>query len=137
MNAETREKTSGSIMALKVTPGNWKWLLTLVYLVVGIMLLVDPLSGVVTVTLILGISFLLAGFFKALTALMSRATHGWGMLLISGLLGMIIGLLILANWPSSSEWTIGLLVGIDLMFGGMTLTTLALDARGGGRMAMA
>lgn len=115
----------------------WQLLLSLIYLGVGIMLLVYPLSGVVTLTLVLGICFLVSGSFKSMFALASRKTQGWGMVLVSGLLGMIIGILILASWPSSSEWLIGLLVGIDLLFAGMTMIMLALAARNPGPMAMA
>lgn len=115
----------------------WQLLLSLIYLGVGIMLLVYPLSGVVTLTLVLGICFLVSGSFKSIFALASRKTQGWGMVLVSGLLGMIIGVLILASWPSSSEWVVGLLVGIDLLFAGMTMIMLALAARNPGPMAMA
>jgi len=115
----------------------WQLLLALIYLGAGIILLAYPLSGVVTLTLVLGISFLVSGFFKSLVAMASRKTQGWGMILVSGLLGMTIGVLILASWPSSSEWVIGLLVGIDLMFAGMTMIMLALAARNPGPMAMA
>lgn len=115
----------------------WQLLLGLLYLGVGVMLLVYPLSGVVTLTLVLGICFLVSGTFKSVIALASRKSQGWGMLLVSGLLGIILGILILASWPSSSEWVIGLLVGIDLLFAGMTMIMLALAARSPGPMAMA
>ena len=115
----------------------WQIVLALIYIAVGIMLLVYPLSGVVTLTLVLGICFLVSGTFKSLVALSSRKSQGWGMLLVSGLLGIILGILILASWPSSSAWVIGLLVGIDLLFAGMTMIMLALAARNPGSMAMA
>lgn len=115
----------------------WQIILALIYLAVGIMLLVYPLSGVVTLTLVLGICFLVSGTFKSLVALSSRKSQGWGMLLVSGLLGIVLGILILASWPSSSAWVIGLLVGIDLLFAGMTMIMLALAARNPGTMAMA
>ncbi len=107
----------------------WQLLLAILYLATGILLLVYPLSGVVTLTLILGIGFLAAGLFRAVVAIGSRSTNGWSMLLINGLLGAVIGLLILTNWPTSSEWAIGVLVGIDLLFSGMTMTMLALATR--------
>ncbi|MHB8793461.1 MAG: HdeD family acid-resistance protein [Thermoleophilia bacterium] len=115
----------------------WQLLLALIYLGVGIMLLVYPLSGVVTLTLVLGIAFLVSGTFKSMIALISRKSQGWGMMLVSGLLSIILGILILASWPSSSAWVIGLLVGIDLLFAGMTMIMLALAARNPGSMAMA
>lgn len=115
----------------------WRLLMAVLYIGVGIMLLVYPISGVVTLTLVLGICFLVSGTFKSLIALSSRKSQGWGMLLFSGLLSIVLGILILGSWPSSSEWVIGLLVGIDLLFAGMTMVMLALAARNPGSMAMA
>jgi len=115
----------------------WRLLLSVLYIGVGLVLVVNPFSGVKTLTLILGIAFLVSGTFKSLIALASRKSQGWGMLLFSGLVSLVLGILILASWPSSSEWVIGLLVGIDLLFAGMTMTMLALAARNPGSMAMA
>ena len=106
------------------------------YLGVGLMLLVDPLKGAVALTLILAVFLLVEGIFKIITALRVREHRGWGWLLASGIVSVVLGVLIWAQWPASGLWVIGLLVGIQLLFTGWSLVMLALVARGH-RQAMA
>ncbi len=106
------------------------------YLGVGLMLLVDPLKGAVALTLILAVFLLVEGIFKIITALRVRDHRGWGWLLASGIVSVVLGVMIWAQWPASGLWVIGLLVGIQLLFTGWSLVMLALVARGH-RQAMA
>ena len=106
------------------------------YLGVGLLLLVDPLKGAVALTLILGVFLLVVGIFKIITALRVREHRGWGWLLASGIVSVVLGVMIWAQWPASGLWVIGLLVGIQLLFTGWSLVMLALVARGH-RQAMA
>jgi uncharacterized membrane protein HdeD (DUF308 family) len=106
------------------------------YLGVGLMLLVDPLKGAVALTLILAVFLLVEGIFKIITALRVREHRGWGWLLASGIVSVVLGAMIWAQWPASGLWVIGLLVGIQLLFTGWSLVMLALVARGH-RQAMA
>lgn len=61
----------------------------------------------------------------------TRLRDNWGWLLVSGLLSLIAGVLIWIGWPSSAAWALGLLVGIELIFGGWSMILLALAARWG------
>lgn len=106
------------------------------YLGVGLLLLVDPLKGAVALTLILAVFLLVEGIFKIITALRVRDHRGWGWLLASGIVSVVLGVLIWKQWPASGLWVIGLLVGIQLLFTGWSLVMLALVARGH-RQAMA
>ncbi len=106
------------------------------YLGVGLLLLVDPLKGALALTLILAVFLLVEGIFKIITALRVRDHRGWGWLLASGIVSVILGVLIWAQWPASGLWVIGLLVGIQLLFTGWSLVMLALAARSH-RQAMA
>jgi uncharacterized membrane protein HdeD (DUF308 family) len=106
------------------------------YLGVGLLLLVDPLKGAVALTLILAVFLLVEGIFKIITALRVRDHRGWGWLLASGIVSVVLGVMIWAQWPASGLWVIGLLVGIQLLFTGWSLVMLALVARGH-RQAMA
>ena len=106
------------------------------YLGVGLLLLVDPLKGAVALTLILAVFLLVEGIFKIITALRVREHRGWGWLLASGIVSVVLGVMIWAQWPASGLWVIGLLVGIQLLFTGWSLVMLALVARGH-RQAMA
>jgi uncharacterized membrane protein HdeD (DUF308 family) len=98
----------------------------LLTLLVGLWLIVEPHNGTLTLTLILGIYFLFMGLTRTAVAFMARGRPNAGLLGLSGVTGLLIGILILAEFPSSADWAIGLLVGIDLIFAGWTLTSVAL-----------
>ena len=97
----------------------------LLYLVVGLMLVVHPLRGVLTLTFLLGMLFILEGVCKIVASIGNRAMPRWGSLLLSGILALIIGVIIWNGWPSSAAWAIGLLVGINVLFRGWALIALA------------
>jgi uncharacterized membrane protein HdeD (DUF308 family) len=95
-------------------------------IVVGCWLIVEPDDGTLTLTLVLGIYFLFMGLTRLTVAFLARGQHNAGLLGLSGLASLLIGVLILAEFPSSADWAIGLLVGIDLIFAGWTLVSVAL-----------
>lgn len=95
-------------------------------LLVGLWLVVEPHNGTLTLTFVLGIYFLFMGVTRIAVALSAHGREGAGLVGLSGLAGLLIGILILAKLPSSADWAIGLLVGIDLIFAGWTLTSIAL-----------
>jgi uncharacterized membrane protein HdeD (DUF308 family) len=97
--------------------------------IVGIYLIVEPDSGTLTLTVVLGIYFLFMGLTRTAVAFAARGRQGAGLVGLSGIAGILIGILILAKLPSSADWAIGLLVGIDLIFAGWTLTSVALVGR--------
>jgi uncharacterized membrane protein HdeD (DUF308 family) len=101
----------------------------LLTVVVGVWLLAEPHHGAVSLTLLLGIYFLLMGLTRTAVAFAARGQQGAGLVGLSGVAGLLIGILILAKFPSSADWAIGLLVGIDLIFAGWTLTSVALVGR--------
>jgi uncharacterized membrane protein HdeD (DUF308 family) len=93
--------------------------------VVGLWLIIEPHNGTLTLTLVLGIYFLLMGLTRIAVAFIGRGTPNAGWVGLSGVCGLIIGILVLAKFPSSADWAIGLLVGIDLIFAGWTLVSVA------------
>jgi len=101
----------------------------LLTVVVGVWLLAEPHHGAVSLTLLLGIYFLLMGITRIAIAVAARGRQGAGIVGLSGVAGLLIGILVLAKLPSSADWAIGLLVGIDLIFAGWTLTSVALVGR--------
>lgn len=103
----------------------WAFLTVLV----GIWLVVEPDNGTLTLTVVLGIYFLFMGITRIAVAFGSRGREGAGLVGLSGFAGLLVGILILAELPSSADWAIGLLVGIDLIFAGWTLTSVALLGR--------
>jgi uncharacterized membrane protein HdeD (DUF308 family) len=93
---------------------------------VGLWLVVEPHNGTLTLTLVLGIYFLIMGLTRIAIAFAARGKPNAGLVGLSGVAGLLIGILVLAELPSSADWAIGLLVGIDLIFAGWTLTSVAL-----------
>ncbi|MEX0620327.1 MAG: DUF308 domain-containing protein [Solirubrobacterales bacterium] len=98
----------------------------LVTLVAGLYLLINPGEGTETLTLVLVIYFLAMGGFRLLVALRERGEPGSGWLAVNGALSLLLGLFILLDFPSSADWAIGLLVGIDLIFTGWVLITISM-----------
>jgi uncharacterized membrane protein HdeD (DUF308 family) len=99
------------------------------YLLVGILLLVNPVGGALALTIVLAVFLVVEGIFKIVMALRVRDHRGWGWLLASGVLSLVLGVLIWSQWPVAGLWVIGLLVGIQLLFTGWSLLMLALAAR--------
>ncbi len=107
----------------------WKLLVAILYLIVGIYFLLNPLLGVAAFTLALAIFFVLEGVFDLVAYFQARALPGSGWILFDGIVTLILGLLVWRQWPSSSLWVIGTLVGISMIFTGMTRLMLSLAAR--------
>lgn len=107
--------------------GNLPWdaLFGLAALVAGVILLLWPLQGIVTLTLVVGIFFLIAGAFKTVASLSLRPFPGWGWVGVSGALSILLGLVLLFGLPGTASWAIGLLVGIDLIFLGAAEIAMA------------
>jgi uncharacterized membrane protein HdeD (DUF308 family) len=97
--------------------------------IVGLWLIVEPDNGTLTLTLVLGLYFLFMGATRIAVAFAGRGQPNAGLIGLSGVAGLLIGVLVLAEFPSSADWAIGLLVGIDLIFAGWTLTSVALVGR--------
>jgi uncharacterized membrane protein HdeD (DUF308 family) len=113
-------------------PGFW-WSLFSAALAVlaGGLLLTRPMQGILTLTIVVGAYFLAEGVVTIMYALEHRRklSERWSWLLVSGLLDILISFLIIAGLPGSAEWAIGLLVGINLVLGGVSLVAMALAAR--------
>ena len=88
--------------------------------------MLEPHNGTLTLTIVLGIYFLFMGLTRIAVAFAARGQQGAGLVGLSGIAGLLIGILVLAKLPSSADWAIGLLVGIDLIFAGWTLVSVAL-----------
>jgi uncharacterized membrane protein HdeD (DUF308 family) len=114
------------------TPGfGWSLLSAIVGILVGIVLLIWPLSGVFSLTVMLTVFLVLEGAVSIMYALAHRREKSsrWEMMLVSGIVDLILAGLILAGLPGTAAWAIGLIVGINLFFGGVALAALALQAR--------
>lgn len=99
------------------------WALLTVF--AGFYLLLAPLSGTVTLTFVLVAYFIVIGLMRIAEGFALRGMPGAGMVGANGVLSLLIGLLILIDFPSSADWAIGLLVGIDLLFAGWILISIS------------
>jgi uncharacterized membrane protein HdeD (DUF308 family) len=97
----------------------------LLTVIAGLYLLLAPLDGTVTLTFVLVVYFILIGGIRIAEGFALRGTPNAAMVGVNGLLSLLIGLLILVDFPSSSDWAIGLLVGIDLLFAGWNLLAIS------------
>ncbi|MBS0238991.1 MAG: HdeD family acid-resistance protein [Proteobacteria bacterium] len=118
--------------SIRPMPGFW-WSLfsALIGIAAGLVLLFWPISGVISLTLVLIAFFILEGIASILFALEHRAElpGSWWAMLFSGIVDLVLAGLIFFGLPSSAGWAIGLLVGINLIFGGCALSAMALQAR--------
>jgi len=113
-------------------PGfGWSLASAAIGIVAGIVLLAWPLSGALSLTLILTVFLVLEGVVTILYAFEhKRELSGrWGVMLFSGGVDLILAGIIFAGLPGTAAWAIGLLVGINLVFGGSALIAMALHAR--------
>jgi len=114
------------------TPGFWWSLISAALAVLaGALLLARPVQAVLTLTIVVGAYFLAEGVATIMYALEHRRelSSRWSWLLVSGLIDIAISFMVITGLPSSAEWAIGVLVGINLLFGGASLIGMALAAR--------
>jgi uncharacterized membrane protein HdeD (DUF308 family) len=107
----------------------WEVLLAVLYFFLGTYLLIYPVAGLVTVTFILAIYLFTESVLELILSLRIRPRPGWLGLLFNAIVTLILGLLIWRTWPSDSEWVIGTLVGISLLFSGISRLIFSLAAR--------
>ncbi len=98
-------------------------------LISGVLMLFFPLAGVVTLTTLVMLYFLLTGATKLWFAYQSRPAIGWGWILTSGILSLALGLLMLFQLEELLPWVLGLLLGVDFIFGGAWMLMLASRAK--------
>jgi uncharacterized membrane protein HdeD (DUF308 family) len=103
-------------------------LTSILYVVVGVLMVVNPGVGAVSLTLLMAAFFRVGGIFRIVAAAALRPPR-WGWLVTSGLITLLLGILIWMEWPVSGLWVIGLFLGIDMLFTGTWLIMLALAAR--------
>jgi uncharacterized membrane protein HdeD (DUF308 family) len=95
-------------------------------LIVGIWLIINPNMGMVTLTLILAIMFIVDGVSEISFSSFLKPVGGGGTMLITGILDVLLGLVIWIQWPASGAWAIGVIVGIKLITNGISLLALGI-----------
>ena len=98
-------------------------------LLAGVLMVARPGVGLATLTLMLGAYLLVDGIFGAVLAFQVKPEKGWGWMLFSAVLAVILGFLLLKEWPLTGLWAIGTLVGINMLFAGFSLISIGSAGR--------
>src|SRR6266851_9172587 len=107
----------------------WKVLVGIAYLCFGGYLLFHPVLGVASLTLLLASLFLIEGILNIVLYVKMRPIHGSSWMLVDGIVTLLLGLMIYLQWPSSSAWAIGTLVGVSMIFSGVARVMMSLAVR--------
>ena len=124
---------SGIEVAQAVMVGHWAGffhhlLSAILFGVTGLLLVTRPLLSAEGLTFVMAIFFLVGGLFELIGSF-PISLPGWGWQAVDGIITIVLGALVLAQWPASGLWVIGLFIGIDLIFYGLTWISLALGLR--------
>lgn len=106
----------------------WKLLLGILYIATGLLLFVYPLTGVLTLTLLIGSFLLTEGVFELILAFRLRPQKNWTWVLGDGIITLLLGGMIWFQWPFDAPWLIGTLVGASILFTGVSRVMLSLNA---------
>jgi uncharacterized membrane protein HdeD (DUF308 family) len=107
----------------------WRVLVGLAYLGFGIYLILHPIVGIVTFTLLLATLFFIEGIFNIILFFQMRSSGGSVWFLLDGIITLLLGLFIYIHWPSSSVWAIGTLVGVSMITSGITRVMVSMTVR--------
>ena len=124
---------SGIEIAQAVMVGHWAGffqhlLAAVLFGITGLLIVMRPVISAEVATVFMAMFFLIGGLFQ-LVGSVAVALPGWGWQAADGIITFVLGLLVLAQWPASGLWVIGLFVGIDLIFYGCAWIALALGLR--------
>ncbi len=102
--------------------------ISVLYIITGILLVVNPSVGAASLALLMASFFVAAGIFRIIGSMAMRF-RDWGWILFNGIVDLVLGILIFASWPVSGLWVIGLFVGIEMMIYGRTLVMFSAAER--------
>lgn len=103
--------------------------IALLSVAVGVLLLIDPITGLRFLTLALAVYLVLVGGLEILHAIELSGARGWVFIMLSGVLGVILGVMIWRQWPLSGHWAIGVAVGASFIISGMSMMMLGISGR--------
>lgn len=100
-------------------------LIGILYVAAGFILIANPFGGAITLTVLLAVVLMIGGILELVLGFQMRPLQGWGLVVVSGLLGLILGGLIWLRLPSSAVWVLGLMLGLNLISSGFAMIGLA------------
>jgi uncharacterized membrane protein HdeD (DUF308 family) len=111
-------------------------LIALLYIAAGTIMIVNPLLSAVWMTIAIASMLIAVGILRIFMGLQLRPLQGWGLAVAAGLASIVLGALILAQWPASGFWVIGLFIAIELIMQGWAMLALAMAAKSGRAAAL-
>lgn len=103
-------------------------LIGVLWLGAGLYLLMRPMEGLFALTIVVAVVFVIEGILKVGSAFLLRPFFGWGWVLFDGIIALVLGVMLMAQFPSSALWALGVLVGINILISGWSLVMLATSA---------
>jgi uncharacterized membrane protein HdeD (DUF308 family) len=107
----------------------WQVLVGIAYLATGVYILLHPLAGLIGLTVVLAVYLLLNGLFELALAMKIRPLPGSGLMLVDAILSLLLAGMIWWRLPSAATWAVGLLVGIAILFSGISRLILSVAAK--------
>jgi len=107
----------------------WEILLGAAYGAIGLYVLANPVAGLASLTFAVAVYLFVEGVLEFILSVRLRAAPGAGWLLVDGVITLALAVMIWSTWPSSAAWVIGTLVGLSMLFSGMTRLMLSLAVR--------
>ena len=101
--------------------GATRFIFSALAILAGLSLFLQPGAGLATITLFLAIWFVVDGIWSLVAGFRWRPFDGWGWMVFSGLVSIVLGIMVYRQFPYSAAWLVGLMVGIRLVFAGMTM----------------
>lgn len=105
----------------------WQSFIAVLYIVGGCIVFYDPLLASSLITILLAGVLIVLGLTRIIMAIALRKEQGWGWLLFAGLTAIVLGLLIIMQWPVSGLWVIGMFIAIEMIVTGWTYVFIALS----------
>ena len=109
----------------------WSLVTAALSVVVGVLLILNPIQGAVSLTVVLTAFFIAEGIFQTALAIAARhvAAGNWIWMLLSGVADLVLAAIIILGWPGTAIWALGLLVGVNLLTSGCAIVMAALAGR--------
>jgi uncharacterized membrane protein HdeD (DUF308 family) len=111
---------------IKGTPGYWMFIVSaLLSLIFGVLMIFNPLAGLIALTVVIAAFFLVEGIVKIMYAFQIQTNTSWGWVLFSGCCSILIAMMVFFGWPLSAAWFIGTLIGVYLIINGLALIIIS------------
>lgn len=107
----------------------WELLVGILYMLIGVYLLTRPVAGLESLTIALAVYLFVEAILEFVLGFTLRPLPGSAWLLVDGAITLILAIMIWRTWPSSTGWVIGTLVGISMLFSGISRLSISLAAR--------